>query len=121
MLIDIINVIIKSIGINMFSMLIFFKLSSNDWKNINKIKKWEIVFVIIITSVLYISLKQYLEIIVVVFITYFVQAMVLKRIINQNISSILIEMIVSISISYNHMKYSFYICSCIRIFYTEGI
>lgn len=100
MLIDIINVIIKSIGINIFSMLIFFKLSSNDWKNINKIKKWEIVFVIIITSVLYISLKQYLGIIVVVFITYFVQAMVLKRIINQNISSILIEMIVSISISY---------------------
>ncbi|MBO5349553.1 MAG: hypothetical protein J6A89_07035 [Clostridia bacterium] len=97
MLTDTINMIIKSIFLNIFSIMIFFRI--NNYRKVNKMKNVVILIVTICLSCVYIFFKESFDIVMATFVTYLLQIILLKVITKQKISSIVISFIISISLS----------------------
>lgn len=95
---NLIYTIIKSFSINLFSLIIFFKIS--NYKNVNLIKKFEIGIIFICFSILYVVFRRYLNIIITVIILYFLQSITLKIVTKIKLSNVLISLIIAVSISY---------------------
>ena len=98
MTIDNINMIIKSIIVNIFSIIIFFKLC--NYKNLGNMKKILVFISVIFLSLLYILVKNHSDIVIAVFTIYFIQVLLLKVITKQKTSIISIGIIISVSLSY---------------------
>lgn len=98
MLVDIINMIIKNICFNIFSIMIFFKIS--NYKQINNIKKLVIFVSVCGLSILYVFLKKNLDIVMAAFVIDLLQVILLKFITKQKVFNIFIGIVISISLTY---------------------
>ena len=96
--INIIYTIIKSVSINIFSILIFCKIV--NYKNNNFTKNFNNVIAVICFSLCYVVLRKFLNIIFAVIVLYFFQVIVLKFITKFKLSTISISLIIAISLSY---------------------
>ena len=95
---NIIYISIKSFSINLFSLLVFLKIT--NYKDLSLKKKIEFAFYIIGFTLLYVFLRCYLNIMTTVIILYFLQSVILKIITKVKLSNILISLIISVSFSY---------------------
>lgn len=98
MLVDIINMIIKNICFNIFSIMIFFKIS--NYKQINNIKNLVIFVSVCGLSILYVFLKKNLDIVMAAFVIDLLQVILLKFITKQKVFNIFIGIVISISLTY---------------------
>lgn len=98
MVIDIINMIIKNIIVNIFSIVIFLKLT--NYKKLDNAKKILVFITTICLSLLYIFVKNNSDIVIAVFAVYLLQIILLKVITKQKTSIISIGIIISISLTY---------------------
>lgn len=96
--IDTINMIMKSIFFNTFSIIIFFKIF--NYKEVSIVKKIIISVFIILYSLIYAILKKNLDIVIAVLVIYLLHVILLKFMIKRKISSILVGTIISISMPY---------------------
>lgn len=95
---DTINMIIKNYFFCIFSMMIFFKISS--YKEINTIEKIVVFISTIGLTVIYIFLKNNFDIVMAVFSTYLLQVTLLKIVTKKKLSGLLIGVLISTSLSY---------------------
>ena len=93
-----INMIIKTISINIFSFIIFFRIVNFCY--LNKLIKTKIGISIVVLSIVYILFKDALDIAMAVFSTYLIQAIILKNITRLKISNIIVAIAIAASISY---------------------
>lgn len=98
MKIDVINMIMKSICFNIFSIIIFFKI--NNYKGVSIVKKIIISICILSFSLIYIFFKNKLDIVMATFMIYLIQVILLKIITKQELINISIGVIISVSIPY---------------------
>lgn len=96
--IDILNTVIKSLFINIFSFLIFFKI--NNFEKMDNIKIIKSGLLIVLLTGLYCILKNVSDILSTIIILYFLESMLLSSLTNLKLSRVLISTIISMSISY---------------------
>lgn len=97
-MIDNINMVIKNIIVNLFSILIFFKLCT--WIKPNKISKAVLIFFSIGLSLLYVYIKIETDIIIAIFSVYLLEVVIIKILTKQRTSTVLIGIIISAAFSY---------------------
>lgn len=95
---DVLNILMKTVFINIFSMIIFFKICNCD--KINN-KKKTIIFIFCVLLVwIYVFIKEKLDIVMAVFIIYVLEVILLKIMTKQNKFIISVGLIIAISTSY---------------------
>lgn len=96
--IDIINMIMKNFFINMFSLIIFYRII--NYRNLNLNKKIYSFILIFILTTCNIILKKYFDNMLTIIISYFIQSIMVNFLVNAHLSKTMVAIVFAISLSY---------------------